>query len=231
MAKDYPNYFVGLDIGTNSVGIAACDTEYNLLRFKGNFMWSSMVFDEANSAEERRTFRTARRRNNRTKQRIHLLQELMAPAVLPVDPDFFVRVKESALWADDKTTGSKSNYFNDKNYKDKDYYKQYPTIHHLICELIDNPSPHDPRLVYIAVSYILSHRGHFLNPANKDNIDEVLDINSVFKELKDWFEITRETDFPFDCMPEDFGKVLVENKGVKNRLKIFKNLLSNGKKN
>lgn len=114
MAKEYPDYYVGLDIGTNSVGIAACDEEYKLLRHKGNSMWSSMVFDTANPSEERRAFRTARRRNNRAKQRIHLLQELMAPAIVNVDPDFFVRVKESALWAEDKTTGSKFNYFNEK---------------------------------------------------------------------------------------------------------------------
>lgn len=185
MAKEYPDYFVGLDIGTNSAGIAACDEEYKLLRHKGNSMWSSMVFDSANPAEEHRTFRTARRRNNRAKQRIHLLQELMTPAILQVDPDFFVRVKESALWADDKTTDSKFNYFNDENYTDKDYYKQYPTIHHLIFELINNKSPHDPRLVYIAASYILSHRGHFLNPANKEKVDEVLKIDNSFNELND----------------------------------------------
>lgn len=230
MAKEYPDYFVGLDIGTNSAGIAACDEEYKLLRHKGNSMWSSMVFDSANPAEERRTFRTARRRNNRAKQRIHLLQELMAPAILQVDPDFFVRVKESALWADDKTTGSKFNYFNDENYTDKDYYKQYPTIHHLICELINNELPHDPRLVYIATSYILSHRGHFLNPANKDNIDEVRDISATFQELKNWYEITRETEFPFNCTAEEFGEVLTKNKGVDNKNNAFYRLLFNGKK-
>lgn len=228
MTKEYHDYFVGLDIGTNSAGIAACDTNYNILRFKGNFMWSSMVFDLANSAEERRTFRTARRRNNRTKQRIHLLQELIAPAILPIDPDFFVRIKESALWADDKTTGSKFNYFNDENYTDRDYYKQYPTIHHLICELINNKSPHDPRLVYIAASYILSHRGHFLNPAKKENVDEVLEIDNSFKELNDWFDM-QGMDSPFKCNPKQFGEFLKNNKSGRNKDDKFNKLLTNGK--
>lgn len=33
------DYYIGLDIGTNSVGWAATDTDYNLLRAKGKDMW------------------------------------------------------------------------------------------------------------------------------------------------------------------------------------------------
>ena len=29
-------YYIGLDIGTDSIGWAVTDTEYNLLKFKGN---------------------------------------------------------------------------------------------------------------------------------------------------------------------------------------------------
>ena len=30
-------YYVGLDVGTNSVGWAVTDTDYNLLRFRGKW--------------------------------------------------------------------------------------------------------------------------------------------------------------------------------------------------
>lgn len=61
-------------------------------------------------------------------------------------------------------------------------------IHHLICELMNDPAPHDPRLIFIACSYMLTHRGHFLNDADKERISDVLDISRVFSELFDWFK-------------------------------------------
>ena len=62
-AKD--NYFVGLDIGTNSVGYAVTDEQYELLKYKQHPMWGVHLFDSAKQASERRAFRTARRRLDR----------------------------------------------------------------------------------------------------------------------------------------------------------------------
>ena len=36
--RSHSPYYIGLDIGTNSVGWAVTDPEYNVLRFKGNSM-------------------------------------------------------------------------------------------------------------------------------------------------------------------------------------------------
>ena len=41
------NYYIGLDIGTDSVGYAVTDEEYNLLKFHGEPAWGTTVFDEA----------------------------------------------------------------------------------------------------------------------------------------------------------------------------------------
>lgn len=223
-------YFVGLDIGTNSVGAAVTDPNYRVLKFKGNAMWTSAVFDSAEQAADRRMNRTARRRLDRRQQRRDLLRELMAPAICPVDPLFFDRIRESALWAGDKTTGSRFTYFSDEGYTDKEYHKAYPTIHHLICELMKDPQPHDPRLVYIACSYILTHRGHFLNEADKEKINDVLDIGRVFEELREWFCSCTDMEFPFSCTAEEFGGVLTANRGVNNRTRGFYDLLFGGKK-
>lgn len=38
------NYYVGLDIGTDSVGWAVTDPEYKLLRVKGKDMWGGVSF-------------------------------------------------------------------------------------------------------------------------------------------------------------------------------------------
>lgn len=56
------DYYLGLDIGTESIGWAVTDENYNILKFNGKNMWGSRLFDEALTAAERRTFRTGRRR-------------------------------------------------------------------------------------------------------------------------------------------------------------------------
>ena len=58
-------YYLGLDMGTNSIGWAVTDTEYNLMRAKGKDMWGIREFEEAKTAAERRSNRTARRRKQR----------------------------------------------------------------------------------------------------------------------------------------------------------------------
>uniref|UniRef100_UPI003AF73BAD hypothetical protein n=1 Tax=Ruminococcus sp. TaxID=41978 RepID=UPI003AF73BAD len=68
-------FFWGFDIGTDSVGWAVSNSEYKLKKYKNNLMWGVHLFDEAKQSAERRLFRTARRRLDRRKQRIILLQE------------------------------------------------------------------------------------------------------------------------------------------------------------
>ena len=74
-------YYLGLDVGTNSVGWAVTDKNYNILKFKGNAMWGARLFDEAEDASGRRANRTNRRRLARRHQRLLLLEMLFAKAV------------------------------------------------------------------------------------------------------------------------------------------------------
>ena len=48
------DYYIGLDCGTESVGFAVTDTSYKVLKFNGKSMWGSHLFDEAQTAAERR---------------------------------------------------------------------------------------------------------------------------------------------------------------------------------
>ena len=68
-------YFLGLDIGTNSVGWAITDKNYRIIKKNGKALWGSRLFKEAQPAAVRRGFRSARRRRKRTRTRIKLLQE------------------------------------------------------------------------------------------------------------------------------------------------------------
>lgn len=193
MLKDY---YVGLDIGTSSVGWAVTDESYNVLKFNRKKMWGVRLFDEAKTAEERRTFRGARRRLDRKKERINLLQDFFAEEIAKVDPNFFLRLDNSDLYMEDKDQKLKSKYtlFNDKSFKDKDFYKKYPTIHHLLMDLIEDDSKKDIRLVYLACHYLLKNRGHFIFEGQKfDNNGSInFSINKLLVHLHDYYDIDIE---------------------------------------
>jgi CRISPR-associated endonuclease Csn1 len=185
-------YYLGLDIGTDSVGYAVTDEYYRPIKFKGEPMLGVHVFesrDEDSPTVARRAFRTARRRLDRRRQRVQLVGEILAPYITETDPNFFIRIRESGLCAEDKLIpGAVNVYFNDPAYKDKDYYRQYPTVHHLINELMYSREPHDVRLVYIACAWLVAHRGHFLNDLEMDRIDEVTAFEPVYDALSEYLE-------------------------------------------
>jgi len=180
--KEYPikDYFVGLDIGTSSVGWAVTNKLYELLKFRSHKMWGSRLFDEAESAVGRRSFRSIRRRLERRKLRLKLLEELFADAMAQVDSTFFIRLHESKYHYEDKTTGHSSKHilFIDKDYTDQDYFKEYPTIYHLRAELMKSGTD-DIRKLFLAVHHILKYRGNFLYEgatfdSNASTLDDVL---------------------------------------------------------
>lgn len=86
-------YYLGLDMGTNSVGWAATDPEYRLLKAKGKDLWGIREFNEASGAVERRTHRISRRRRQREQVRIGILKDYFHDAICEVDPGFFQRLR------------------------------------------------------------------------------------------------------------------------------------------
>ena len=220
--------FLGLDIGSNSVGWAVTDENYKLKKFKGNLMWGVHLFDEAQQSADRRMFRTARRRLDRRQQRIALLQELFAKEILDIDKKFFLRLKESALLPEDSDNRKHNIFFDDENYGDNEYFNEYPTIHHLIEELMSSDSSHDIRLVYYACAYILAHRGHFLFNVEKDNIDKITDFKPLFKKF--YSDLTELCETPaFDENAEIIEKVLKKHISVTAKDRELKQLLFGGK--
>ena len=162
MMKEIKKIFIGLDMGTNSVGWAATDENYEVIKKNGKALWGIRLFDEAQTAEDRRMHRIARRRIERRSRRIDLLQELFAQEICQKDPGFYERLNESGLYEEDKTVHQTNSLFNDDDYDDKAYHKKYPTIYHLRHALMTENHPFDVRLVYLAIHHILKHRGHFL---------------------------------------------------------------------
>lgn len=169
-------YYIGLDVGTESVGWAVTDETYNLLKCNGKQMWGARLFNTASDAQDRRKNRSSRRRLERTKTRLQTLEMLMSNEITKIDPNFFRRLHESSLVSDDRTDQTdKYALFNDPDYTDEDYQRQYPTVYHLRSELIHSSEPHDIRLIYLAIHHILKSRGHFLFETGDNEKEKTFD--------------------------------------------------------
>lgn len=214
------------------MGYAVTDPQYKILKYHGEPMWGSHVFEEGSQCAERRGFRTARRRLNRRQQRVRFVQEIFAHEIEKVDSRFFLRIKESALYREDANGNDPFILFNDNGYTDKEYYLKYPTIHHLIMDLIDDGNPHDVRLVYLAVAWLVAHRGHFLSDVEKTNVEKVLDFSTSYNAFKEMYHGIGQ-DIPWIDEEEIFRNILLKKCGVKDKEKAFKDELfkNNSNKN
>ncbi len=186
--KKSVDYYLGIDGGTNTVGMAVTDTNYRLLRCNKKAMWSVHSFEEAQDAQERRAKRTSRRRNTRKKWRSRILEQFFCGEIEKIDATFFLRLKESWKHLDHKESNVKFSLFCDPDFTDIEYHEHYPTIFHLIRELATNDSPTDIRLVYLAIHYLVTHRGHFLSNVDVNNLQELLRFGAVFKDFCGYLE-------------------------------------------
>lgn len=186
MADKLGKYYIGLDLGTDSVGWAVTDERYRLLRRKGKDLWGARLFSSAKTSQERRSNRTNRRRLQRRKQRLNYLQESFREEIEKIDPGFLQRLADSKYLSEDKTIDQPYALFADKGYTDVEFHKEYPTIYHLRAELMKSKEPHDVRLVYLALHSLFKYRGHFLNQGLKEGeMGNIVDIISHIKELYD----------------------------------------------
>ncbi len=232
-------FYIGTDIGTNSVGIACTDENYNLLRAKRKDCWAVRLFDDSETAQKRRTFRTARRRLARRKQRIAWLQELFAPFI--EDKTFFIRLNNSQYLPEDKDgllSGDKNNLFAGK-YDDKKFHIEYPTIYHLRKKLADG-GDYDLRFYYLAIHHIIKYRGHFLFEGGMDDIRDFGRLLCELNVLIDDLNLTDKNDRDdtekkvngFDVTKADVAKkvLLDRNTGIRDKqLKLEELFSANGK--
>ena len=216
------NYYLGLDVGTNSVGWAVTDKEYRLLRCRGNDMWGARLFEEAKGASARRAQRVSRHRLERRRQRLQLLELLFAEEIGKRDPGFFLRIEESAYWLDDKTDKlCRFALFNDPDFTDKDYHRRYPTVYHLRRELIESKEPHDIRLVYLALHHILKSRGHFLYETGEDG-GEVRTAADTLRELKHYLETECQQPLEFRDEPGFIAALLQTGIGITAKKRLLR---------
>lgn len=172
-------YYIGLTVGPEYAAYAVTNESYNLERFKGQDMWGIYKFKEAETSANRTAIRSARKNIKKEKKRINLLKAYFYDEIMKVDKNFFIRLDNSFFFPEDKEkalNGSRNVLFDDDNYKDADYYNQFPTIFHLRSFLANSKEKADIRLVYLAVSNIMKHRGNFYTKNLEDTSNSVKDI-------------------------------------------------------
>ncbi|MCF7924855.1 MAG: type II CRISPR RNA-guided endonuclease Cas9, partial [Candidatus Izimaplasma sp.] len=187
--------FVGLDLGTESCGWAVTDQNYNVLKKSGKHLHGVRKFTEAEAAENRRIKRSGRRRLERRKFRINILQDLFNEEIIKKDPNFFIRLNNSFFNLKEKPKElGKYSLFNDKLYTDAQYYKEYKTIFHLRHHLMNSNEKEDIRLIYLACHNILKYRGNFLmkgiSPDKKSSdfsyiIEQIQNLNIKLNDFLD----------------------------------------------
>ena len=220
------NYFIGFDIGTNSVGWAVTNKKYELLKFKSHKMWGSRLFTEAQTAVDTRMKRSGRRRLQRRKFRLLLLESLFAKEINAVDETFFMRLHESKYHVEDKTNPVKYTLFIDKDYTDVDYYKEFPTIYHLRHHLMTEGTK-DIRLLFLAIHHILKYRGNFLYGKKEFSVDG--EINEVVKSTL--LELGFETAVKENRVLSAVVDVLLDKSIVrKDKYKYIQEIICDGSK-
>ncbi len=236
-------YNIGLDIGTTSVGwaVVEADTQKIIRKGKGKkrkALWGVRLFDAADTAEERRNFRSTRRRYDRRRQRIKLLQDEFSEEIKKVDENFFQKLKESKYHEDDLI--NKTIFLtNDEKQQLKEYNEKYKTIYHLRNRLINDSSKEDIRLVYLAIHHIIKYRGNFLYTGDKFNVNSLNieeKINNVFDafinylpsiNIDDSFlEIIDMNEFEKALLKESKNDVKVETKNILGSISNNKNFIN-----
>ncbi len=211
--KTEKNYSIGLDIGTGSVGWCVTDEENNILKRNKRNMWGARLFPTASTAAQTRVFRSTRRRLDRRRERINILQSLILEDMEKEYPNFFQMLRESSNIPEDKRIsesleGITYNLFTEKNFTDRTYFSKFPTIYHLRKHLIDTTEKVDIRLVYLAIHHIIKYRGNFLY----DN-DFANNTNEVEESLDDIIKYINEIGIDLKEEKEKIVKILV-NKSI-----------------
>lgn len=217
-------YNIGLDIGTTSIGWAVTDLNNNIIKRNSKNMWGVRLFNEGQTAEGKRMYRSTRRRLNRRKQRIEILQTILSHEIEKIDKEFYLKLSESSLVEEDKkiqgkVTSKKYNLFKELEMNDAKYFGEYPTIYHLREKLILSKEKVDIRLVYLALHHILKYRGNFLYEGQefKDGISNIYE--SIEKILAYIEEENIEFKGEKNVLKENIVKIL-KNKKTKKKEKI-----------
>ena len=221
-------YHVGLALGPTHVGYAVMDSEYHLLKSKGQPTMGTYSFDEAENATERRMFRTNKRRLKRRQWRINLLEKFFKKELAKVDPLFLTRLHESDLAEGDEKKRFHGDFLFGNTQMVKEYYNKYPTMYHLRYALMTEDKKFDLREIYLAIHHIVKYRGNFLNNLSASEFkNSDFDLASNLSDLSNlYLEISGNKGINLSNA-DDVQTVLFDNQmNRRNKVAALKKLLA-----
>lgn len=214
------NYAIGLDIGTTSIGWVCLSDDYQVLQHNNRYAFGVHEFEEAQPASGRRLKRGTRRRYNRRKKRIQLLQQLFEEPVSKINSTFFTKDFSKHFWRN-------NNQFEERTLSGtlrelSVNTRMYPTMYHLRYDLMQTKEKMDIRLVYLALHHLVKYRGHFLQEglrwAESGNVAKGEDTETLY-ELVDSYErfVQDEDSYLLDKIElSEMKNILLDNTKTKN---------------
>ncbi len=167
-------YSIGLDLRPNGVGWGVTDQYGRLLKKNGRHLFGTAVFDEAESAKERRRYRSQRRQQQREKARIDALQGLLERDVLQKDSAFYIRLDDASSDGDDRLTANLYETLPEYLFEDQSELVFNPKkrrraipIYMIREALATQKKKADIRYVYLAIAHIIKHRGYFTDDSGQ----------------------------------------------------------------
>ena len=227
--KNASNYTIGLDLGTGSVGWAVTDENGELYSRHGTRTLGARLFPSAETAAATRLKRGQRRRYDRRRQRLDYLQSLFAADMDKIDPEFFIRLRQSALIPADRTEAfavdERHALFNGTDFTESEYYRQFPTIWHLRRHLMESDEPADIRLVYLALHNIVKYRGNFLREDEAGitarNANAASSVEKLVQALSEYADMHEDLGITFS-VDEDGLRAALDTKGLSNADRVQK---------
>ena len=192
-------YNIGCDMGTSSIGIAAVKENGEVVVVDDERIIESYLFKDYTSAnkksgksntQEKRSYRSSRRRYSHYHWRLNCFNSLFEEELTKVDKEFCMRLKESFFIEEDKKVKGKYNLFNDSDYTDSDYFREFPTNYHLLKHLRETTETPDIRLVYLGLAYLLKNRGHFNFKGDASNLGDTTELVKEFCSLLQNYNIS-----------------------------------------
>lgn len=197
---------MGLDIGTSSVGWACINlnniNEPKILKRGSKSLWGVRLFEDADTAANRRIHRGTRRRYDRRRKRLKRLKNIFRDEINKIDDKFFDKFKTFNI--------SNKDNINTKvplTGQEKDLYKKYKTIYHIRKEVMISDYRMDIRLIYLAIHHIIKYRGNFLysGELNSESIDYINKLKIFIEDLNEF---------------SNFSDINIDYDRIKEHLKI-----------
>lgn len=204
------DYVLGLDLGNTNVGMTAIDEKFNIIKYHNQKEQQVKIFDEAKTAEKRRTFRSSRRNLNHKQARLNEFNSYIKPYLdkLGVDTkSLFNAYKYSFVSASDLAL--KLHRPKIKRYlANGDYKNFWFAINDLINDNFEGTDAERAQLIYECLYVLIKHRGNFLLNNTVESFAKGNSLNNSFKKINEDLSVVFNNNANAQLNLQDLDKII-----------------------